>query len=1257
MIRKRLNDTSWSTSPLKSAAILVFSIGVTILFALYAISYINKVSKLDVHDRLDASLAMTQQTLVSWTLEKKKRVQTYANLESIKVVTEHLLHIQQNTTSLLASNELVEVRRILEPIVKQSEYLGFYIVAPNGKSIASSQDENIGTLNALSSNLTYSASMLSGETFVTIPQKSKVLLRNHLGVLQAECPTMFSVAPISDGDGTVIANLLFRIDPSVEMYDIPTRSYQGFSGETYAINDDLLLLSNIRFEADLIQAGLIQTGDNPTLNIHILDPGVNLLDTASGAKPSDVLRPTLMAQSVLLGNTSYDLNGYRDYRGVPVVGVWTWDDELGYGLASEMDLVEAYLVATKANRVIWICAIIVSLLLLLIHRYRIHWRKQFVSRSWSKLAVGSLAAGLVLTVCLTSVSYRFGHRIDKTNFISNALERVAMVQTELGSRKKDLRLLVAFYESSSFVTHDEFTTYCASLNYQTDNSTSYVWLPFVTDEDRTQIEQTYESQTNLVPFIWSVTPEGAIGRAKDSNFYFPASYVVPAKLKQQMIGLNHYSVLACSSALDIAMNTGLIKATSLQSSLPEQMVGKSRSSVIVYAPVYVNGEVANTSRDSGKEHLVGFVASIVKVDLLLQNVLDLLGDENMKMELAKPKKHNPIHIIDHNLDRKESVSLKNLVSDIDTSSKRFTTRVNLFGEDVDLVVHRESSGEAATGWNYAILVLFSGLTFTILITWYCYFQSNKTRNIESEVEKRTAELAEASRAKSEFLASMSHELRTPLNGVIGMTELLMGTKLDGSQRQFANACYTSGKSLLSLINNVLDFSKIEAGCLELDNHEFNLEELIVETTSTMALQIQKENLELICQISPEITGFVIGDEKRLRQIIVNLIGNALKFTKQGEIAVRVEPEMQINNEVTYRFSVTDTGIGIPEDRMGRLFRSFSQVDNSTSRQFGGTGLGLAISKDLVDAMGGQIHVESEEGSGSTFWFTVPLLTSANQSENETEMNDIFSSVHRMKLDTHNHKILLVEDNATNQKFVQEVLLRAGYQCDLAENGVEAVEAVRSRSYDLILMDCNMPEMDGFEATRVIRDLESYDNSRCHVPIIALTANAIKGDRERCLSAGMDDYLTKPIEMKELIDRIASFQHQDAPVTATSDAKNNNESASESIDLNAALARCLDDPTFLQDLFATFKKETPNYLAKLSEGIEAGDADAVTKAAHTIKGAAGAIVATPLQLVAAELEELGQSGDISCANLQMKSMLAECDRCYACIDAFMLPKAA
>ncbi|WP_194242451.1 PAS domain S-box protein [Gimesia benthica] len=659
--------------------------------------------------------------------------------------------------------------------------------------------------------------------------------------------------------------------------------------------------------------------------------------------------------------------------------------------------------------------------------------------------------------------------------------------------------------------------------------------------------------------------------------------------------------------------------------------------------------------------------------------------------------------------------------------------------------------------------------------------SQKATEESLKIAKQTAE--EASRAKSEFLANMSHELRTPLNGIIGMTELLGLTKLDQRQHQFVDACRTSGESLLYLINDILDFSKIEAGKLELDQQAFDLEKLMIDTVSTMAWRAAEKGLELPYYVEPATRRMLNGDSNRLRQVLVNLIGNAVKFTEAGEVVVRVESVSMTQDQLKARFSISDTGIGISEEKIGRLFQSFSQADTSTTRNYGGTGLGLAISKEIVELMGGTIGIESEPGTGSTFWFEIPfqvvsdrtetspqtsslegkraLIAEENQtwrqilceyalelkldavavstfaevqeaieagtqnnvaydlllvnselagpdelklwnssredlphtvlllnsledqldSEQKREVDaTICKPLHRRQLlsviegvlngrEEHGGlktvesieeyttseqprlpaaHVLIAEDQSINQMYMEELLKALGCTCETALNGLETIEAVKRSQFDLILMDCQMPEMDGFEASRQIRQLEADGILSGHIPIVALTANAVKGDREVCLQAGMDDYLSKPVQTNQIREVFARLLEQQADPSDSSraDCDQSEQSRAESpIDSQQLWERCFKNLDFANSLLNELEAVGPDRITEIQENADQQNLTGIADAAHALKGTAGILCASPLYDLSLQVEKASQNESYTDdLNELIKQVVAEMQEC-------------
>ncbi len=1130
VLAKQFGSRTYRTAVIGGQVVL----SVVLIITALSISRFAKIQEsTSLEYSLNTLLSSSHQRLTDWVNTELIALEQLGQNPVLVSMVNDLMAIPPD--ELVSSEALRSIRQFVGEHKGLSRSFGFFIISPDAISIASSRDANTGKTNLIHlARPDLFDAVLSGQSVFVPPIRSDVYLNNN--ERGTKPPTMFFASPIVDQAGKVIAVLTKRVDFNGEFSTIISGGFIGRTGETYAVDNNGLLLSRLRFEQQLKDIGLLEEDELAPLNVRIANPGKNLLETPSPASQSWPL--TEMAQSISQGLSGKNLDGYNDYRGLPVVGSWIWDEQLGIGLATEMDIEEAYLLYTTLEYTVW------SLVTL----------------------------ALVLMFGASMFTLRIGTRATRALTRSQAeLESQVKARTiELEMNSKRTRTII-------------------------DNASDGIIV------------------VNQHGIIQEFSP------ASESIFGYRASEVLKSPITRLMNKAFHKHYL--------------------------------------------------THRSDDAQ-------------------------ENVAFEFTGSRKNGDII-------------------------------------DIELAV-----GEAELNGD----------------TLYTAIVRNTTKRKEAERELKLAKqkAEEATKAKSDFLANMSHEIRTPMNAIIGMSYLALQTELNRKQADYINKIHSSAESLLGIINDILDFSKVEAGKLELEHTDFNLNESMDSLVQVVVQKVQQKGLELLVDVDPQLPVGLVGDPLRLGQILLNLTNNAVKFTDHGEIIIKAELAEKIEDKLLIRFSVQDSGIGMNDEQMSRLFRSFSQADASTTRKYGGTGLGLTISKTLTELMGGEIGVESQLGSGSTFFFTArfelskldmsPELSLKEQldnfsvlivddslaareimnslcnslgfntqvtesgsraielikqaQDNGTPFNIVFAdwkmpgmsgldltqminnsdditprpdvvivtAYDRDEMQQHakgidiaasltkpvsastlydtvlkvlgkghgqrpsrgkhdldlnaiasigGAQILLVEDNEINQQIAYELLSMAGLEVTTVNNGQEAVEIVESQSFDAVLMDIQMPIMDGYEATRLIRGSGHHDD----LPIIAMTANAMAGDRERCLEAGMNDHLAKPINPDEVFATLGKWVESTGVATnvrASAAGQQNAQTIQiEGFDTTNALARMGGSVKAYQKTLTHVVASEADAIERTRTAIEQQRLSDAIIAIHSLKGVAGNIGATAL----------------------------------------------
>ncbi len=911
------------------------AVGVLVLIVVaflswFALKRIEAQTQRSLKNSLQATLNISYEAINGWADNRQDRLAHFVERPDVLQLVRQLLKVSTEKKALAKSAPLKKLRAVIAPRLVKHNELGFFIIDREKVNIGSMRNANLGDTNRLFDHGKYLENIFNGKAQLILPTRSDVSLPGLGGKMSKNEPTMFLGVPVFGSYENVIAAFTIRIDPSKDFTRILRVGRLGESAEIIAFDKAGRMITESRFDGQLREVGLIKKGERAILSLTMRDPGGNLLSGFTPSVSRENLPLTKAVQSAINGNSGVDVSGYRDYRGVPVVGAWMWSTKYGFGMVSEMPIADAYASFYAIRR---------SIAYLL---------------SFTSLLFIGLAIALI--------------RRNRQSAYSN---RRLVSEVEERERINDALLL--------------------------------------SEEKITSVLE------NAVDAIITIDMHGAVqtfNRAAERVFGYS---------RDTVIGRN--------------------------------------VSMLMPSPHRENhdGYLANYNR-TGEKRIIG---------------------KGREVEgLRKDGTIFPLEL------------------------------------SVSVVAHGNVS-------------IFTGIVRDI----------TERKEMEESLRSAKIEAETANNAKSEFLASMSHEIRTPMNAILGMAELLADTELDTEQVEYVETFRRAGSTLLNLINDILDLSKVESGSLELDESIFAIDDLIDKVVSIFTYKAHGKGLEIAYYVSDEVPQCVIGDEARLRQILVNLVGNAIKFTKEGEVVLRVSVDgtdsaspkspladgsrITLDDEIRLLFSVTDTGVGIPVEKHAVIFDKFSQADSTTTRDYGGTGLGLAISKRIVAFMDGDLWVESVLGEGSTFSFVARLKrTDASFVEPVESYAESLEGI----------RTLIIDDNSTNRWIMHAGLRSVGIYADEASTGEEGLGKLRNasaqgESYALLLLDCRMPELDGFG----VIDIMGKEAELAGITVLMLTSDARGSDIERIKKSGIAGYLIKPVSRALLLDSVSMALGKSRPL--------------------------------------------------------------------------------------------------------------------------------
>ncbi len=1234
-----------------------------------------ELEKEGLKDSLNTVQLNVDQSLKQWLTEREREVRIWSSEPRLNEMYHTLLEMYETGRDYQEDPVQFKIAEQLDPVLAEQGYLGYFLVDDNATVIAASKQHLIGKKLNLPSMKAFLLKTMRSPLYSTVAMPE---MWNENGYSREGKAVMAFGAAVRSGNKKPKGVLIFLVDPQKEFSEILQRGQLGGqSGESYAFDKNGVLLGESRFDNELIKIGLIKPGQKSMLHLQIRNPAVNLVKKEKPALKREEMPLTYMVEHALKGDKSFNIEGYPDYRGVPVIGTWTWNGMLGYGVATEIDVSEAYKTIVEMKKQAQRAILLTSLILLLL----------VISLIWAR------ARALLSHEALQKSEEETKAQKEFVQTLLDSQEQLIITTDGEGLNSANKTFLDFYAVKSIAEFNAKYDAECICDTFTTEAPKGYLqkmmgeksWLEYILSSSPGEIYKVMIRQ-NEKDHIFSVTATELPGLHLNAAVFTDITAMEEAKL---------------------AIQNAEARITSIVANLADGLIITSEAYII-------------TQFSPAAEKIFGYSES------------EMLGEPISKL-MPSPEKG-----IQFTMGSGQVLTAKC------KNGKRFPIELSVS----ETVVGNEK--------------IFIGLIKDI----------SDRKEAEKELQEAKEAADEANQAKSSFLSNMSHEIRTPMNAIIGMSYLALGTDLTSKQRDYLEKIHTATKSLLGIINDILDFSKIEAGKLEMEVTTFRLDDVLENLSTLIALKAQEKGIEFLFDVASDIPMSLRGDPLRLNQILTNLCSNAVKFTEEGVIKVRIELVEADEHDIRLQFTVQDTGIGMNEEQQSRLFQSFVQADTSTSRKYGGTGLGLTISKQLVEMMDGHISLKSVPDIGTSFTFdalfelsdavegsliennytdlknirilvvddiadtreileqilkslSFRVSTAASGEEAITlletsqadpyklvlmdwkmpGMDGIDTSV-RIKNDPNiaevpfivmstaysreevgkaverynlqgmllkpftpstildtimdlfgkgirysesktnqwgidvidsmaGAEVLLVEDNMVNQQVASELLENAGLKVDFASNGREAVDAVERKDYDVVLMDLQMPEMDGFEATQIIRSKAAYKA----LPILAMTANAMTEDREKCLAVGMNDHIAKPIDpdalFKTLLKWISPKERKALPNTVAkaserSEIQHEEETFPETLDginIEQGLKYLAGNKKRYFKLLQLFYTEHKDDISLVKEALASSKLLDAQRLTHTLKGLSGTLGAEALQKTATEADAQVKEGKI------------------------------